>query len=307
MTNGMLRRPARLALLIAMVVLAAKPLQAHDGMNMASDERLAKDRPEFWAMKLVGSELLMTPMDAPHGTEPGQVEFGLETGWLPSLSPQQRLVGFTGTKEEDLNRTPLYARPRVSVGLPHDILFSAGYIPPATIGGVRPNVLTLAAARPVINTHRWRLGIRAHGLIGNLRGDITCDRKTVSAGLDPVRNPYLCEAPSNDTMSIRVGGLEVSNSFLLTGSIQPYVTVGLNYFDTKFQTDARYAGMIDHSRLLGAGSALEVGGGLSYRISGKLRISGEAFYTPLDVQRLAQPRITDGLFNLRAMVAYELR
>ncbi len=301
------RHQARLALLIGMMALTLKPLQAHDGMNMDSGERLAKDRPEFWAMKLIGSELLMTPMDAPHGTEPGQIEFGLEAGWLPSLSPQQRLVGFTGTKEEDLNRTPIFARPRVSLGLPHDVTFSVGYIPPARIGGIKPNVLTLAAGRPVISTHFWRLGVRAHGLIGNLRGDITCDRDTVAAGLDPARNPYLCEAPSNDTMTIRAGGLDVSNSFALSRSFQPYVTVGLNYFDTKFQTDARYAGMIGHSRLLGAGSAVSVGGGLSYRISDRLRVTGETFYTPLDVRRLLQPRITDGLFNVRAIVAYELR
>ena len=110
------------------------------------------------------------------------MEFGLETGWLPSLSPQQRLIGFIGTKEEDVNRTPLFARPRVSFGLPHNVTLSAGYIPPARIGGIRPNVLTLAASRPVVSTHYWRLGLRVHGLIGNLRGDITCDRGNGRSG-----------------------------------------------------------------------------------------------------------------------------
>jgi hypothetical protein len=299
-----LHHRALLTVVICLATLIPKTLLAQE---ISSDERLAKDRPEFWAMKLVGSELLMTPMDFPHGTEPGQIEFGLEAGWLPSLSAQQRLVGFSGTKEENLNRTPIFARPRVSLGLPRDVMLTVGYIPPARIGGIRPNVLTLAAGRPVISRHLWRLGLRAHGLIGNLKGDITCDRDTVAAGLDPVRNPYLCEVPSHDTMTIRAGGLDISNSFALSRSIESYVTVGLNYFDTKFQTDARYAGIIDHSRLLGAGSALSLGGGLSYRVSPKVRVTGEAFYTPLDVQRLFQPRITDGLFNLRAMVAYEFR
>ncbi len=305
MSNGGSRHRARLALLIGIVALTLTPLHAQDGTDF--EERLAKDRPEFWAMKLIGSELLMTPLDAPHGTELGRIEFGLEVGWLPSLSPEQRLVGFSGTKEEKLNRTPVFARPRVSLGLPHDVTFSAGYVPPARIGGIRPNILTLAAGRPIITTPPWRLAVRAHGLIGNLQGDITCDQDTVSAGLDPVRNPYSCEAPSNDTMTIRAVGFDVSNSFTVSRSIQPYVTVGLNYFDTKFQTDARYSGIIDRSRLLGAGSAVSVGGGLSYRIASKVRVTGEVFYTPLDVQRLLQPRITDGLFNVRVMLTYELR
>ncbi|RPJ57803.1 MAG: hypothetical protein EHM23_19340 [Acidobacteria bacterium] len=305
MSNGHLRNRLRWAMIIGLVILILKPLHAQDGLDF--EERLAKDRPEFWAMKLVGSELLMTAMDAPHGTEPGQIELGLEAGWLPSLNAEQRLIGFTGTKEENVNRTSVFARPRVSLGLPHDVTLSAGYIPPATIGGIKPNILTLAAGRPVMNTRIWRLGVRAHGLIGNLRGDITCDQETVSAGLDPVRNPYLCEAPSDDTMTIRAVGLDVSNAFALSRSIQPYVTVGLNYFDTKFQTDARYSGIVDHSRLLGAGSAASVGGGLSYRVAPRIRVTGEVFYTPLDVQRLLQPRINDGLFNVRAMLAYELR
>ncbi|MFB3902589.1 MAG: outer membrane protein [Acidobacteriota bacterium] len=301
-----LHRPVRFALLtalIALIVLTGRLVHGHDGL----EERLAKDRPEFWAMKLVGSELLMTLMDFPHGTETGRLELGLEAGWLPSLSAQQRLVGFSGTKEENLNRTPVFARPRVSLGLPHEFTFSAGYVPPARIDGIRPNILTLAAGRPVLSTSIWRLAVRFHGLVGNLRGDITCDRDTVSAGLDPVRNPYLCEAPSNDTMTIRAGGFDVSHSFAVTRSIQPYVTVGLNYFDTKFQTDARYSGIVDHSRLLGAGSAFSVGAGLSYRVARRMRVTGEAYYTPLDVQRYLQPRITDGLFNLRALLAYELR
>lgn len=304
MNNARFRLRPGTSLLPLILALMAHQLPAQ---SLDYDERLPKDRPEFWAMKLVGSELLMTALDAPHGTEPGRVEFGLEAGWLPSLSAEQRLIGFSGTKEENVNRTPVFARPRVSLGLPHDFTISAGYVPPARIGGIRPNILTFAALRPLVSTPFWRLAIRAHGLIGNLQGDITCDRETVSAGLDPVRNPYLCEAPSDDTMTIRAGGLEVSNSFAVSRSIEPYVTVGLNYFDTKFQTDARYSGLVDHSRLLGAGSAFSIGGGMSYRLAPRIRLAGEAFYTPLDVQRFLQPRINDGLFNLRAMVAYEVR
>ncbi|RPI23839.1 MAG: hypothetical protein EHM61_18750 [Acidobacteria bacterium] len=294
-----------LAFFVLFIPLVSPALQGQQVLDY--DERVAKDRPEFWAMKLVGSELLMTPMGPPRRTETGQIELGLEAGWLPSLSPEQRLIGFNGTKEENVNRTPLFARPRVYLGLPHDVSLTVGYVPPVRIGGIRPNILTLSAARPVITSPVWRLGVRAHGLLGNLRGDITCDSDTVSAGLDPIRNPYLCEAPSNDTMTIRAGGFEISNAFAVSRSIEPYVTVGLNYFDTKFRTDARYSGIIDRSRLLGAGPAFALGGGLSYRLSQKIRFAGEIFYTPLDVQRYLQPRVNDGLMNLRVMVAYDLR
>ncbi|HXK61651.1 MAG TPA: hypothetical protein PLP42_17330, partial [Acidobacteriota bacterium] len=173
--------------------ICASTLEIHAQQVIDFDERLPKDRPEFWAMKLVGSELLMTAMGPPDAIEPGQIELGIEAGWLPSLNQEQRMIGFSGTKEEHVNRTPVFARPRASFGLPHDIRVAVGYVPPFRIDGIRPNVLTLSAGRPVFSTTFWRIGVRAHGLLGNLSGDITCDRDTVAAGEDLVRNPYRCE------------------------------------------------------------------------------------------------------------------
>lgn len=271
------------------------------------DDHLAKDRPEFWAAKLVASEALMTSMAVPDKTAPGALSLGIEAGWLPSLSPEQRLVGFNGTKEENLNRTPLIGRPRVMVGLPHDFSVEAGYIPPIPVSGVKPNVLTLSVGRPVFSSSRGRVGLRLHGLVGRIKGDITCDADTVAAGQDPVRNPYACEAVSADIMRLKAVGLETAGGLRLSKQLETHLALGWNYFGSTFNVNARYSGLIDKTRLLGSGPAFSLAGGASYEINPKTRVSGEIFYTPLDVSRPGQPRKNDGLVNLRATLWYQLR
>ena len=94
---------------------AGSPLFAQQ--TIGGEEILAKDRPEAWIMKLVTSEMEMLTGVA-GDVRPWSVELGLESGWIPSLDAGQRRIGFNGTKEENVNRTPAYARPRVLVGLP---------------------------------------------------------------------------------------------------------------------------------------------------------------------------------------------
>lgn len=271
----------------------------------AGEEILAKDRPEAWVMKLITSELEMLTGVA-RDVKPWSVEVGLESGWIPSLDDRQRLIGFNGTKEEDVNRTPAYVRPRVSFGLPASFSLSLGYIPPVRLGGIRPNHLAWSLGRPIVSRSWWRLGGRVHGQFGNLRGDITCDKATVAVGDDPIGNPFKCEAPSNDEMRVRAAGLELGSAFAVGKRLEPYATVGWNYFKGEFQTDAYYSGLHDISLLSSSGPTFPVSAGAGYRISERIRFDASAFYTPLQVRRQGI-RETDGIFNVRVSVSYRIR
>ena len=268
-------------------------------------EILAKDRPEAWVMKIVTSELEMLTGVA-RDVKPWSVELGLEAGWIPALNATQRRIGFNGTKEENVNRTSAYVRPRVSIGLPARVSLDLAYIPPVRLGGIRPNHLAWSLGRRIVSRSWWRLGGRVHGQFGRLRGDITCDKDTVAAGQDPIRNPYGCEAPSNDEMRVRVVGLELGSAFALSNRIEPYVTAGWNYLEGEFQTDARYTGLHDRTLLTTSGPTLPLSAGIAYRISERIRVDANAFYTPLQVRRQGI-RVDDGLFNLRFAVFYRIR
>ena len=81
-------------------------------------ENLDSDRPEAWAMNYYSSISLLSGLGTPFSRDPGSIEIGAEIQWIPQLSKSMRRVGFNGIKEEDLNQAPIFARPRLTIGLP---------------------------------------------------------------------------------------------------------------------------------------------------------------------------------------------
>ena len=75
-----------------------------------------------------------------------------------------------------------------------------------------------------------------------------------------------------------------------------------------FQVNARYSGLNDRTLLLADGFTVSFTGGVSYAVTERFSISGEVFYSPLDVIR--PPSTTsqnDGLFNIRSLITYRIR
>ncbi len=289
-------------LFFAWLLLGGSPLA---GQLISDTLDLGHTQPEAWLMSLVGSELLMTAPIA-HEVEPWSVRIGLEAGWLPSLSAQQRRVGFNGMNDENVNRSPAFGRARVSIGLPGRFSLGVGYIPPIRVGGIRPDHLSWSLGRPIASHQGWRVGGRLHGQVGDLEGDITCDRKKVAAGADSVRNPYDCEQVSHDELRLRAVGLEVGAAFPMATRFEPNIAFGWNYFGNEFQVDARYSGKRDRTLLRSSGSTFFLRGGADYRFLPRSLISVTGLYTPLYVRRGGR-RIRDGLFNLRVAVFHRFR
>ena len=54
--------------------------------------------------------------------------------------------------------------------------------------------------------------------------------------------------------------------------------------------------------------AVFASGGLSYRLTSRLILSTDVFYSPLSVRRgFGAPAQNDGLFNIRTLVTYRMR
>ena len=56
-------------------------------------------------------------------------------------------MGFNGTKVEDLNRTSVFGRPRILVGLPAGFAVEAGWVPPIEINGAKTNIFNGAVEK----------------------------------------------------------------------------------------------------------------------------------------------------------------
>lgn len=271
-----------------------------------AEEDLDTDRPEAWAMAWFGSVSLMSRLGESPELPAGDWELGLEGSWVPTLSEEERRVGFNGKKVEDLNRSSVFGRLRGAVGLPGGFVLGFGWVPPVEIDGIDPESYSLSLGRALAEGSRWRLDARVLGRYGSYRGDITCDRASVAAGDDPERNPFGCEEPSRDEVDLRSGSLELTLGFGRSNSPwRPWIGVLGTYFDNEFQVDARYSGLVDRTLLrvdhwTGAATA-----GLRYRGDGSpVGIAGELFYSPLEVKRPDQSSETDALFHVRLQASY---
>ena len=303
------RRKIRSLALAAVVAVTAA---ASTGAEViAVEEQLDDQRPEAWAMRWFAATALPTAFGAAEELPAGTVDLGLEAGWVPSLSEEERRVGFYGTKVEDLNRTPLFGRPIVRVGLGAGFSASAGWVPPVEMDGATANLLSLALERPLVARASFRLAARLFYLAGSIAGDITCPAAEAAAGDDPVANPFGCEAPSDDEMEIESWGLELAAAWRLPAEgLELYVSGLVQQLDSEFRVDAVYRGFHDLGRLSHQGSDLAATLGLAYRWRERTRIAGELFYSPLDIVRdpLGRgPSENEPLLNLRLLATYRLR
>jgi hypothetical protein len=122
-------------------------------------------------------------------------------------------------------------------------------------------------------------------------------------------NSYGCQAESSDTATLRFAGAEVSIGYrgARLRRLSPHAAVAVNYLDMSFQVNALTFGYLDRTRLLSHGATVATSGGVSYPLTARLRAAVDGFYTPLSVRRVGTAEQNDGLFNVRALITWQLR
>lgn len=298
--------------LVAIVVLltaSAAPARAQSQLVVADTETLDFERPEAWAMKYYTSLALLTSLGVPERKAGGQVDFGLEGGYVPQMSNAERRIGFNGTRLQDVNKTSLFGRIRGSLGLGKGIALELGYTPPVELGGAKPHFFALALGRPFEVSDAWRLGVRAYGQIGTIKADVTCSADEVAAGDDVQQNPYQCVEPSKDESHQNVIGLELVAGYDSRSRFKPYAGIGGSYMDLEFDVNALYSdGRVkDHTVQLTSGTTLSAAAGLTYAAGERWRVTAEVFYAWLPIVRPPVTRsANEGLLNGRIFLAYRI-
>ncbi|PSJ15956.1 hypothetical protein [Nitrosomonas supralitoralis] len=295
-----------LVYLIFFATLQSNQTLAQDVIKQT--EFLQSDRPEAWAMSYVTSITLFSGLSVPHSRVPGSVEGGIELGWVPQLNSEQRQIGFNGTKEEDLNKAPIFGRPRVTIGLPWKFALTLSYVPPITIFGIKPNLFAFALERPLLERDFWTVGVRMYGQIGNVEGAFTCPSDVAKFPPGSSENLYGCEQKSADKSSQRFAGLEFSGAYRIEQlrGLTPYIAVSGNFLDTEVQVNAQTFGIRDQTRLVAETWTFAASAGFAFPLTDKLKFSVGVFYSPLWVTRPpATSSQNDGLFNVRSLLTYQ--
>lgn len=269
-----------------------------------NDEYLAVDRPEAWAMNYVLASTFMTAFgETPHLT-PGQWSIAAELGLIPRLNDTQRQVGFSGFKEEDLNKSPVFGRLRLSLALPAGWIAELGYSPPVVINGTRPrDLVALAIGHRLIERHGWTLSMRAFGQHGAAEGDITCPAQLAGI-LDRQKNPSGCEAASDDRIALNYYGIDATAGRRL-GDWNWHASLGAVRTEPVVQVDALVFGLRDRSRLTARDVLPYLAAGANYDVDTHWTVGAEALYVPLTVRRDFDPaRQHDPFTSLRLQLRY---
>lgn len=281
-------------------------------------ERITSDRPEDWAVRYFTSTTLLGGFMVPQRLDAGSMLIGSELVWIPYLTTEQQRVGFRGTKLEDLNQAPVFARPRITIGLPASFAATVAFVPPIETFGVKPQLVGLALERPFYESDRWMIGWRAYGQLGTVRAAVTCPEAAVPFAAGSPQNPAGCLEPSSDLATLRYAGLEISTGDVTAGRrVTPHLGGAVNYFDNTFETNARRfdfhdgtgrTEFIDRTIQRSDGLTFSVTAGVGLHLTDRLDGAIDVFYAPLwVVRRAGAPRENDGLVNAKALVRYRIR
>ena len=271
------------------------------------------ERPESWGLKYFASTTLLSGLQPPEpaeGHKVGSLNVGFEIGWLPTLDEGQRRVGFNGTALQDLNQSPIFARPVVRVGLPWKFTLVAAAPPPFHLLGVTTHLLAFGLERPLVERGPWTLSWRGYGQVGSIKGAFTCPTSVLAFAPGSPENPTSCVGKSGDVASLRYAGDEFQVAYKIPGmpKLVPHAAAGGNFIDAAFQTNAPVVRGLDRTRLWTRGGTFSGTAGATYLVSSHAAFTVDAFYTPLWVKRNSlAPRTNDGLFNVRALLSYTFR
>jgi hypothetical protein len=192
---------------------------------------------------------------SPQVMRSGQLRIGAEGEYIPKPSPS---IEQTGTcfaqKSENTSLSPVFGRPRITVGAPFGFAIEAAYLPPVTIADATPNLFSFAISQarhfdvgPV--STGTTLMLRLHTTFGNVKGPITCPKSALQQ--TSAASPCFGTSPSKDTFHPDMLGGEVAAGFAPgAGTLSFYGGVGANRIDPHFQvgfTDAN--GGVDQTRV----------------------------------------------------------
>lgn len=297
-------RGTALALFLRALLLLLPAMQAAAQSVVRFDERLAADRPEAWALDYFAAASQFTATGGTPALAPGDWMFAVDLAQVPRLDQRQQVIGFDGVKREDLNRLPVFGRARAWVGLPAGWVAEIGYTPPLRLRDTQPrHFLALALGHRLVARGRFSLSARVFGQHGAVEGDITCPGRLAGVD-DPARNPYGCQAPSQDLASLNDYGASLIPSWSGDGW-QAYVDASALRTETQVQVDALTFDVRDRSRLVAHDVLATFAAGVRHDLGAHLDWGAELLFVPLRVRRGAgAPSERDDFLGLRLQVRY---
>ncbi len=232
----------------------------------------------FYSAAMTFSPLGRLPNDA-------RISLGVETTWLPHLSVAQRRPGID--KPESTNLAPILPRPRIALRLPARVVAEGSWVPPVPVDDARANIISGALSRSFAMAPGIEVTPRISGVVGRVRGAITCNARTARGGGPPLAVYYLnvChDHDSDDWFEPR----QVAGELLVSRNVpqlrtELYALGGVRIDRSRFDIGViRSDGSRDpdHPILRLRDTRPHMSAGARWRLTNSVATAGEFFYAP---------------------------
>jgi hypothetical protein len=257
----------------------------------AAQCKVETDSNEGKLLAFYTAPIVFSMATAPQQMRAGTIRIGAEGEYIPKPDPAIEQTGACFTqKSEHTSLSPVFGRPRITVGGPFGFAFEAAYLPPVTIARAKPHLFSFAVSKarhlaigPAMSG--TTLMLRVHGTFGNVKGAITCPRSQLQQSSPS--SPCYGTNPSTDTFHPDMFGGEIAAGLAPgSGGISFYAGAGANRIDPHFQvgfTDANGnvdATQVELERPLTRGSVF---GGVTAVLRQIVDVGAQVYSVPSDV------------------------
>ena len=270
-----------IAPLLGVALGAGRPAQADAQCRPPASSHEAR------LLAFYAAPLAFSPATAPAPVRAWSVRVGVEGAPVPVPDAALQQTGFCYQRTTQSTRlAPFFGRPRVTVGLPAGLTVEGSYLPPITVAGATPALVSVALAHTQQlpgSGGRGLLTLRLHGTTGTVRGAITCARDRLQ--LTDAGAPCYGTGPSRDTFHPDMYGGEALAEFpLARDRVRLYGGVGLSQLRPGFQvgfTDA--GGVHDATEIRANLTRGTVLGGITARLTSVADLTAQLYAVPADV------------------------
>jgi len=246
---------------------------------------LSSGDPQAHLLGFYAATMSFTPVGLPR---PG-FAVGGALGVIPSLSLEDRTVGFGGTKAEDANRCPVYPRLTAAWMARAGFAVEAGYTPAASVCGVEASVVSAAVSHRFSLAPTWDGVARVSLFSGSVEGDLTC---SASDTANAANQTCYRGSPSSDKLAPSAYGFDMAFAYRGDGTsrLEPYVLIGFNRetidFDVNYNRTLTQGALVglpplaDTNRLRAQLTRVHAGLGAAWVPLRWLALGGELYYEP---------------------------
>ena len=258
-------------------------------------EKVAFDSPEGWGMSYMTAASLNLSDKFPETLPLGQFNVSAEISTIPELNEKQQKIGFGGAKSEDLNKSPVFGRGKITTGFYWNSIIELSWTPPLEIGGAKPDQMWgLAIAKQIYTNNAFNAALRLYQFNGKATAAVTCSEEMVMQPLYSPGNISGCIGTSQDKIDMSHEGVEILLERESSNGFKPWFSVASTRLTPSVRINAPLEFIQEVAFVETSGRLTTLTFGLNYKLSDNWLLNLGTSYTPIDVQR---PEMTGGNDN----------